>query len=600
VSHPAVGPTRATLIIIREEHHKRVKKSNLSCPFFPDAPAPKSRSRTTSLRSTTRPKSRAGSRQPHPAASEASVSRSDDDSQPAPPPAPPRPAKRSRTISTVSSSKEKDASDALRRSTRSSRARPPSEVEEDVSGTELRRSALGKSRSKSSGKGKGKGPIEVIEEADEDDIPRAAPPTKQRVKGKENVAHDTKVPRPTRNTKTHRPNDTEETHQPKRRPLKKDRATPEEPEESTPDVESESDARPARKRQNRVIESISSREESAEEIKPKKVQAPAKKAKGEAPVDVLEADDNRIDETGGPLRPVRAPPKPPAKSRAKPKIIEDSSEGSDDEPEEAEQTAKSLPLPSLDLSKDKVQSRLVVPLESPEGVGSQSSEEEVAIPYPAPVKNLGKGKVHKPASVTVSHHERGISRTTSNPNNSLEPLIPEGKANKPNTASGPPRDVQDDVMDIDSDVIPSPATPPRKVKAPTVLSGHNLVADMDGGEYLPSARPPRSPQCSEPPTLHREESSATPPPASSSLLSVSSTTSTTKVESHTDAETLVEPFPSRTNGVQLADEERMMTVEQWFRQEMEVQYERLKRDGEMKIRLFKERAEEVRRQIEAL
>lgn len=574
MSHPAVGPTNATLIIIREEHHKRVKKSNLSCPFFPDAPAPKSRSRTASLRSTTRPKSRAGSRQPHTATSEASVSRSDDDSQPAPPPAPPHPAKRSRT---KSATKEKDASDALRRSTRSSRARPHSEVEEDVSGTELRKSALGQSRSKSSGKGKGKGPIEVIEEADEDDIPRATAPTKQRVKGKENVAHDdAKVPRPTRNTKAHRPNDMEEAHQPKRR-LKKDRATLEEPEESTPDVESESDARPVRKRQNRVIESISSREESAEEIKPKKVQAPAKKTKGEAPVDdVLEADDNRIDETGGPLRPVKAPPKARAKPRAKPKIVEDSSEGSDDEPEEAEQIAKSLPLPSLEHSKDKVQSRLVVPLESPEGVGSQSSEEEVAIPYPAPVKKLGKGKVHKTAGVTASHHEHG------------------------NTASGPRQDVQDDVMDIDSDVIPTPATPPRMVKALTVISGRNPVVDVDGGEDVPSARSSHSPQCSEPPTLHREESSATPPPASSSLFSVSSTTSTTKVDSHTDAETLVEPFPSRTSGVQLADEERMMTVEQWFRREMEAQYEQLKRDGEMKIRLFKERAEEVRRQIEAL
>jgi len=435
----------------------------------------------------------------------------------------------------------------------------------------------------------------VIEEADEDDISRAAPPTKQRVKGKENVAHEAKVPRPTRNTKTHRPNDTEEAHQSKRRLLKKDRAALEEPEESTPDVESESDARPARKRQNRVVESISSREESAEELKLKKVQAPAKKAKGRAPIDVLEADDNRIDETGGPLSSVKTPPKPPAKPRAKAKAIEDSSVGSDDEPE-AEQAAKPLPLP-LNHSKDKVQSRLVVPLESPEGVGSQSSEEEVAIQYPAPVKKSGKGKVHKTASVTASHHEHGISRTTSNPNNS--PLVLERKANTPNTASQP-QDGQDDVMDIDSDVIPSPATPPRKVKAPTVFSGSNPVADVDDSEHVPSARPPRSPQCSDPPSSYREESPATPPPASSSLLSVSSTTSTTKVESHTDAETLVESFPSQRSGVQLTDEERMMTVEQWFRQEMEVEYERLKRDGEMKIRLFKERAEEVRRQIEAL
>jgi hypothetical protein len=72
------------------------------------------------------------------------------------------------------------------------------------------------------------------------------------------------------------------------------------------------------------------------------------------------------------------------------------------------------------------------------------------------------------------------------------------------------------------------------------------------------------------------------------------------VDSHTDAETLVESFPLRVSETQLADEERMMTVEQWIRREIEVQYERLRRDGEMKIRLFKERAEEVRRQIEAL
>ena len=84
------------------------------------------------------------------------------------------------------------------------------------------------------------------------------------------------------------------------------------------------------------------------------------------------------------------------------------------------------------------------------------------------------------------------------------------------------------------------------------------------------------------------------------MLSVSSTTSTTKVEGHTDTETLVESVPVRTNGAQLTEEERIMTVEQWIRREIEVQYERLKRDGEGKIRLFKERAEEVRRQIEAL
>jgi hypothetical protein len=594
VSPPVIYPANTILIIIREEHHKRVKKSNLSCPFFPEAPAPKSRSRTTSLRSTARPKSRAGSRQPQPAASEASASRSDDDSQPAPAPAPSRPAKRSRTTSTVSVTKEKDTTDVLRRSTRSSRAKPSPEVEEDVSGTELRKSALGQTRSRSAGKGKGKGAIEVIEEADEDDAPRARP-AKQRVKGKENVAHDAKGSRLTRSTKTYRSNDTEEeSHQPKHHLPKKGKAILDDLEESTPDVESESDLRPVGKRRNRVVESVSSREESSEEIKPKKVQAPMKKAKGKGPMDVLEAEDSRLDRTASSVRPAK---KLPSKPRAKPEVIEDSNEDSDDESKGVEQKVKRLPLPVR--GKDKVQSKLAIPLENPDVEGSQSSEEEVVPLSPIHVKNSGKGRSHKSASVTTSHHECGGSRMmTSDPNNSQEPLIPEGEVN----TSSPSQDVPHDTMDVDFDVIPSPAMPPREAKEMAVLPESKLFADVDGGALAPPADPPRSPQPRrpEPPTFRREESPATPPPASSSLLSVSSTTCTTKVESHTDAETLVEPYPLRSSDGQLAEEERMMTVEQWIRREIDVQYERLRRDGEVKIRMFKERAEEVRRQIDAL
>jgi hypothetical protein len=422
----------------------------------------------------------------------------------------------------ASASKERDASDILRRSTRSSRAKPALDVEEDASGTELSKSTT--SRSKSSGKGKGKGPIEVIEEADEDDIVRAVPPPTRRVKGKENVAHDAKVRRPTRHTKPFRANDTEEeAHQPKRRPPKKGRAALDEREESSPDVDTESDVRPVGKRQTRGVKRVSSREVSSEETKPEKLQAPKKKIQGKVPIEVLELEDDRIDETEGQSRPVKkvqgkAPievleleddridetdgqsrlvkktlSKAPAKPRAKPRAIVDSNEGSDDEPEQVEQTEKSLP--SFDLGKEKAQSRSVATLDSAETVASWSSEEAV-IPFPA-------------------------------------------------------------------------------------------------------VRSSRSPECPELGTLHREDP-VTPPPPSSSLLSVSSTTSTTKVEGHTDTETLVESLPIRANGAQLTEEERIMTVEQWIRQEIEVQYERLKRDGETKIRLFRERAEEVRRQVEAL
>ncbi|KAI9511642.1 hypothetical protein F5148DRAFT_262342 [Russula earlei] len=493
----------------------------------------------------------------------------------------------------VSAAKQKDASDVLRRSTRSSRAKAPSEVEEDTSGAELLKSTLGQSRSKSSGKGKSKGPIEVIEEADEDGIPRAALPTKQRVRGKENVAQDTKVPRPTRTTKVIRTNDTEEeAHQPRHRLPKKGRAAFDEREESTPDVDSENDVQHAGK-QYRVVESVSSREESAEEIIPKKVQALVKKTKGKTP---KEPEGDQMDGTGAPSRPAKkALSKVPTKPRGKPEAIGDSNEGSGDELEDVKQTAESLPSPHP--GKDKTQSRLQAPLEGLDRASSQSSEEAV-VPFPSPVKRSGKGKAKgfESADITVSHHTRGGSWMTSESNSSPKSLALNGKAY---AAPGAAPDVQNDIIDIDSDVASTPITPPRKTSEMAVLSENMPCMDVDSGAVAPPDGP-RSPEHPAAPALRHEEIPGTPPPPSSSLLSVSSTTSMTKVEGHTDTETLVEPTPLRTNGSPLTEEERMMTVEQWIRREIEVQYEQLRRDGEMKIRSFKERAEEVRRQIEAL
>ena len=50
----------------------------------------------------------------------------------------------------------------------------------------------------------------------------------------------------------------------------------------------------------------------------------------------------------------------------------------------------------------------------------------------------------------------------------------------------------------------------------------------------------------------------------------------------------------------LGEEEKEMTVEEWTKRELEIQVELLKEHGLRKIREFKERAAEVRRQIEAL
>jgi hypothetical protein len=229
-------------------------------------------------------------------------------------------------------------------------------------------------------------------------------------------------------------------------------------------------------------------------------------------------------------------------------------------------------------------------LESTETAISCSSDEAV-VSVPAPVQNSGR------VGVTASHHERYRSRTPSDSNSSSKSLVSEGETS---TTSSHPHDVQTDMVDIDLDAASAPATPARKAGETTIHSGSKPVRGMEDRALAPPARSSRSPECPELRTFEREESPVTPPPPSSSLLSVSSTTSTTKVEGHTDTETLVEPLPVRANGAQLTEEERMMTVEQWIRREIEVQYGRLKRDGETKIRLFKERAEVVRRQVEAL
>ncbi len=51
---------------------------------------------------------------------------------------------------------------------------------------------------------------------------------------------------------------------------------------------------------------------------------------------------------------------------------------------------------------------------------------------------------------------------------------------------------------------------------------------------------------------------------------------------------------------QLTEAELDMTVEEWIRYQMSIEYGKFKRDGEREINRFKERAEEVRRAIAAL
>jgi hypothetical protein len=499
----------------------------------------------------------------------------------------------------MSTTKEKDTSDTLRRSTRSSRAKPPAEVEDTSSGTELRRSTSGRGRSKSLAKTKAKEPIEVIEEADEDEAPRAAQPKKQRVKGKENVAQDVKVQKPSRKTKALRMNDTdEESRQPKHDRPKKTKVIKD---ESTSGVDSEKEVQPTVKRRNIVPSTSSVEEETDEEIKPKKGPRSAK-PKRKAPIVEDESVSDQPDDAdaeGLPLTKKAAPSKPFHKPRAKPEAILDSDGTSDEEPEKlTEQTTDSLR--PVKPSKGKS----AATRGASEAEFSQSSDnEKTTTPPPVPTENsvrAAKGKGSTSANATVLHHDRTRSQTTSG-SSSSKPLLSLRNV-EPVTGS-----YQADVMDVDSDVASAPDGPSqgtmdaKRADVPTPLSDGDAPEDIvDMTSPAPPARLARSPPRLTSNCQPREESPATPPPASSSLLSVSSITSTTRAESHTDAETLVEPLPLQVNGAQLTEEERLMTVEEWIRQEIEVHYERLRRDGEMKIKLFKERAEEVRRQIESL
>ncbi|THH17310.1 hypothetical protein EW146_g3474 [Bondarzewia mesenterica] len=151
-----------------EEHRKREKKTSTPCPFFstvaPTASGTslaKSTTRAPSSRTSTKPRSRAGSKKPLPSERNASdASQSDSEDEPAEP-APRRRIKRS--TSSI-------AADPLRRSVRSSRSKPPSEVEEEASGSDAGRGALGRSvRGKGKGKEKTKKRIEVIEEEGEEE-----------------------------------------------------------------------------------------------------------------------------------------------------------------------------------------------------------------------------------------------------------------------------------------------------------------------------------------------------------------------------------------------------------------------------------------------
>ncbi|KAJ3514152.1 hypothetical protein NLJ89_g2534 [Agrocybe chaxingu] len=126
--------------------------------------------------------------------------------------------------------------------------------------------------------------------------------------------------------------------------------------------------------------------------------------------------------------------------------------------------------------------------------------------------------------------------------------------------------------DGDTEMHTAPSTPPR-----STASHQNRQLELQ-----PATLPPRSSQEPLPPTIVLPDESAPldlpkePPliPALSKLPFI--------------------PLPS------LSDAELDMTVEEWIRYQIEVEFDKFRRDGERELQRFRKRAEEVRKVIESL
>jgi hypothetical protein len=175
-----------------------------------------------------------------------------------------------------------------------------------------------------------------------------------------------------------------------------------------------------------------------------------------------------------------------------------------------------------------------------------STDDEEPRAAKTPAKAKGKGKTKKPA---VEVHEKRTappSRTAGHPSTS-RPL--DGV------------DVDDDVemAEVEESVQlepePLPVTPPR---TPTYASTASSTADE------PTQRSHAQPSPEEYPFM--------PPLATDPFVDIYS----------------------------LSEAEQDMTVEEWIRYQMAIEYERFKQDGERQLGMFELRAEEARRAIETL
>ena len=130
----------------------------------------------------------------------------------------------------------------------------------------------------------------------------------------------------------------------------------------------------------------------------------------------------------------------------------------------------------------------------------------------------------------------------------------------------------------------------------------SVEAATKGVRELSAATPP--PQT--PPLSPVDERPSTPPGQVIASLKAQPDTKVEEKEKGNDEEREESPFTPFLANMPMAklssltEEESLMTIEQWIRREIDLQYQALKADGERTIAEFMEKAERTRKTLEAL
>ncbi len=166
-----------------------------------------------------------------------------------------------------------------------------------------------------------------------------------------------------------------------------------------------------------------------------------------------------------------------------------------------------------------------------------------------------------PRPSSRAHHKKAIVVETIQPSEDMQPSVPEHTSDNDFTMGQVELDT-----DQHMDNVPAPSTPPRQ--ASQLVRSHELLSSND------STKPILAP--SIPPTH------ATPGPPTEPLF----VPPLSKL-----------PFTPMQN---LTDAELDMTVEEWIRYQMDVEFDKFRRDGERELQQFRKKAEEARKTIERL